>query len=71
MDPKELQELGLFLILGIIMALLMKGRAGDYEGAITVVLYILFIIGLGLIVYGLFLHERMGKLIKGRKQREG
>ncbi len=70
MDPEELEEVGLFLLLGIIMAILMKGKAGDYEPVITVVLYALFIVGIGIVVYGLVLSERMGKLLKKHEEVE-
>jgi hypothetical protein len=64
LDPDELQEVGLFLLLGIIMAGLMRGTIRGYERAIGYVLYALFAAGIAMVVYGLVLEERTKRLVK-------
>ncbi|MBU7004433.1 MAG: hypothetical protein HXS50_02615 [Theionarchaea archaeon] len=72
MDPEELQEVGLFLLLGIIWVMLMGTNAGEYKGIIDIMLIVLFVAGVSLIAYGMLLMRRTGKLMKGGKDlREG
>ncbi len=63
-DPEELQEIGLFLLLGMIWVMLMKSNAGDLEGLINYVLVGLFVTGILLVAYGMFIVRKTNRLLR-------
>jgi hypothetical protein len=71
MDPEELQEIGLFLLLGIIWAMLVRPSLGEYEDIINYALIALFAAGVFLVAYGFLLMRSTSKLVReGRNLRK-
>ncbi len=68
LDPEELQEVGLFVLLAIIWAMLMRSSLGKYEGIVTLIIIALFVVGVSLVVYGILLLRRTGKLVRRSKE---
>ena len=68
MDPEELQEVGLFVLLAIIWAMLMRSSLGKYQGIITLIIVALFVVGVSLVAYGFLLVRRTDKLVKRSKE---
>lgn len=64
MDPEEIQEIGVFLLLAIVMLMITKGGAGAYQVLIDYLLMGLFVTGIAIIVCGVFLTERAKELMK-------
>ena len=62
-DPEELQEVGLFLLLGMVWAMLMGQASGEYRLLVNVVIGTLFTAGIIILGYGFYLYRREGKLI--------
>ena len=74
MDPEELQEIGLFLILGIIWVMLLRPDSGDIAAEIiNVILVALFLTGVSLVAYGMVLMRRTKQLMRSGRdlQKEG
>jgi hypothetical protein len=72
LDPEELQEIGLFLLLGIIWVMLMGTNTGEYKGIIDITLIALFVAGVSLIAYGMLMVRNTGKLMsEGKDLRKG
>ena len=74
MDPEELQEIGLFLILGIIWVMLLRPDSGDITAEIiNVILVALFLTGVSLVAYGMVLMRRTKQLMRSGRdlQKEG
>jgi uncharacterized membrane protein len=68
LDPEELQEIGLFVLLAIIWAMLMRSSLGEYQGIVTLIIIALFIVGVSLVAYGFLLVRRTDKLVKRSKE---
>jgi uncharacterized membrane protein len=68
LDPEELQEVGLFVLLAIIWAMLMRSSLGKYQGIITLIIVALFVVGVSLVAYGFLLVRRTDKLVKRSKE---
>lgn len=57
MDPEEMQEIGIFFLLAVVMMVFTKGQAGEYQGLVDILTMALLMAGIAVTVYGFFLAE--------------